>query len=134
MRTLTIANMLITYRRSHLYLTNMKINRLVYFAQVECLRTHRHKLFNEPIQAWKCGLVEPSVYAAFKEYGTNRITTPAATEDLDQIDFSANYQEAKNVVQRVAVLYVPLAAFELVDYLQRDGSAWKAVYESDKNK
>ncbi len=49
MYALTIANMLINYRRSHLHLTNIKINKLVYFALVECLRRHGHRLFNDPI-------------------------------------------------------------------------------------
>lgn len=88
MLALTIANMLITYPHTHLYSTNMKINKLVYFAQVECLRIHRHRLFDEPIQAWECGPVEPSVYAAFKEYGPNRITAPASIDEHDQTDSS----------------------------------------------
>ena len=134
MLALTIANMLISYPHTHLYLTNMKINKLVYFAQVECLRIHRHRLFDEPIQAWECGPVAPSVYAAFKEYGPNRITAPAIIDEHDQTDSSVGLQAVRNVVQRVAALYGPLAAFELVDYLHRDGSAWKAVYESGKNK
>ena len=67
MYALTITNMLINCRRSHLYLTNIKINKLVYFAQVECLRTHGHRLFDEPMQAWEYGPAEPSVYTAFKK-------------------------------------------------------------------
>lgn len=40
----------------------------------------------------------------------------------------------KVVVQKVVDLYGPLAAFELVDYSHRNGSAWKAVCEPRKNK
>ena len=133
MHALTIANMLISKHQKDLYLTNMKINKLVYFAQVECLRTRGHKLFDEPIQAWEYGPVEPSVYTAFRKYGSDRVTAPAISEDHNQANSLIDLQEAKDVIQRVVDLYGPLAAFELVDYSHRNGSAWKAVYEPRKN-
>ena len=79
MHALTIANMLISVPQQDLYLTNMKINKLVYFAQVECLRTHGHRLFDGPMQTWEYGSVEQSVYTAFKKYGSDRITAPAVS-------------------------------------------------------
>lgn len=133
MHALTIANMLINCRRSHLYLTNIKINKLVYFAQVECLRTHGHRLFDEPMQTWEYSPAEPSVYTAFKKYGSDRITAPAISEDYHQANSLADFQDTKDVVQKVADLYGSLSAFELVDYSHRNGSAWKAVYEPRKN-
>ena len=58
---------------------------------------------------------------------------PSHIEDNNQANSLADLQDTKDVVQKVIDLYGPLAAFELVDYSHRNGSAWKAVYEPRKN-
>ena len=58
---------------------------------------------------------------------------PSRIEDNHQANSLADFQDTKDVVQKVVDLYGPLAAFELVDYSHRNGSAWKAVCEPRKN-
>ncbi|WP_052108328.1 hypothetical protein [Bifidobacterium asteroides] len=58
---------------------------------------------------------------------------PSHIEDSNQANSLADLQDTKDVVQKVVDLYGPLAAFELVDYSHRNGSAWKAVCEPRKN-
>ena len=59
---------------------------------------------------------------------------PSRIEDNHQANSLADLQDTKDVVQKVVDLYGPLAAFELVDYSHRNGSARKAACEPRKNK
>lgn len=58
---------------------------------------------------------------------------PSRIEENHQANSLADFQDTKDVVQKVVDLYGPLAAFELVDYSHRNGSAWNAVNEPRKN-
>lgn len=46
-------------------LTNMKINKLLYFAQGHYLREYGEPLFDDGIEAWDHGPVIPAVYSAY---------------------------------------------------------------------
>ena len=48
-------------------LTNMKLNKLTYYAQGQFLKTNGKPLFSEGIEAWIHGPVVPSVDCEFKE-------------------------------------------------------------------
>jgi uncharacterized phage-associated protein len=48
-------------------MTNMKLQKLLYYAQGQYLAEHEEPLFDEDIEAWSHGPVVPSVYRAFKE-------------------------------------------------------------------
>lgn len=53
-------------------MTNMRVNKLLYFAQGECLRQLGKPLFDEDMEAWDYGPVVPSVYRTYKEFGRDR--------------------------------------------------------------
>lgn len=55
-------------------MTNLKLNRLVYFAQAWSLEKFSRPLFEEEAEAWQYGPVIPSVYRAFRPCGRNRIS------------------------------------------------------------
>ena len=68
MKSIDVANAFIfRYGRNNL-ITNLKLNKLVFYAQVESLKKHGVPLFSDEIQAWEYGPVEPMVYRAFKKY------------------------------------------------------------------
>ena len=58
-------------------ITNLKLQKLLYFAYGIHLALYDTPLFDTPIQAWKLGPVVPSVYREFKVHGENPITTKA---------------------------------------------------------
>lgn len=130
MNAIEVANLFINNHGSDLYLTNLKLNKLVYFAQVETLRATGDVLFHDDIQAWKYGPVEPSVYAAFRQFGRNRIEE---TSDTVPPSGDGNFDLASKIVDRVAASYGYMAAFELVEYSHRLGSAWCEAYEPGRN-
>ncbi|MBT1166842.1 SocA family protein [Bifidobacterium simiarum] len=54
-------------------ISNMKLNKLLFFAQAISLQRYGRPLFDDPIEAWTHGPVVPSVYHTFKSNGRNGI-------------------------------------------------------------
>ncbi len=121
MRSIDIANMLIEGYGNSLALTNLKLNKLVYVAQVESIRSGQGPLFEDRIEAWERGPVEPMAYHTFKGYGRSLINQPSEP--------APQSQRAREIVCRIASTYGKLSAFDLVTVSHRDGGAWKSVYE-----
>lgn len=120
MRALAVANTFIAGHGSELMLTNLVLNKLVYYAQVESLRRTGRPLFDDPIQAWQYGPVEEEVYATFSSHGRGRITAP-----VGQV---ADDAETSRIVAGTVERYGFLTAFDLVAFSHREGSAWRNVY------
>ena len=57
-------------------LSNMKLQKLLYYAQGHHLARYGKPLFAEPMQAWSHGPVVPHVYRAFMAFGPNPIQLP----------------------------------------------------------
>jgi uncharacterized phage-associated protein len=56
--------------------SNMKLQKLLYYAQGQYLARHHEPLFTDPIEAWSHGPVVPSVYHEFKTLGADPIELP----------------------------------------------------------
>ncbi|MCY9349847.1 DUF4065 domain-containing protein [Bacillus licheniformis] len=54
-------------------ITNLKLQKILYYAQGLYLKKHRLPLFNERIEAWAHGPVVPDVYREFKQFKYNEI-------------------------------------------------------------
>lgn len=71
-------------------LTNLKIQKLVYYAQGHHLGLYNKSLFNEPIIAWLHGPVVESLYFEYRQNGADGIPVPknfdASVFDHNQID------------------------------------------------
>ncbi|HVB42482.1 MAG TPA: type II toxin-antitoxin system antitoxin SocA domain-containing protein [Streptosporangiaceae bacterium] len=57
-------------------LSNLKLQKLLYYAQGHYLARHGRPLFSEQMQAWSHGPVVPEVYQAFKGFGTGPLELP----------------------------------------------------------
>ncbi|KAB5607628.1 Panacea domain-containing protein [Bifidobacterium jacchi] len=125
MKALDVANYLVANYGGETEMTNLKLNKLVYFAQAVSLKQHGAPLFSDDIQAWSYGPVEPVVYRTFQKYGKSVIRHPEGSYEV-----SAQLHE---VAQQVMQTYGELTAFDLVRISHREGSAWKRVYEPNAN-
>lgn len=123
MKSIDIANAIIAGYGSEIFITNLKLNKLVYFAQVESVRDDGTALFDDAVEAWQFGPVTRAVYNEFKRHGRDRITEPSAPVELD--DRSAG------IVERVASTYGKMGAFDLVRLSHREGGAWDGAYSPD---
>jgi uncharacterized phage-associated protein len=54
-------------------LSNLKLQKLLYYAQGHYLAERHRPLFREQIQAWSHGPVVPAVYHEFKHFGSSSI-------------------------------------------------------------
>lgn len=71
-------------------LSNMKLQKLVYYAQGLHLAVNDAPLFKEKIEAWTYGPVVTELYHAYKPYGASGIPAP---EDFDLLSIDENTQE-----------------------------------------
>lgn len=124
MRSIEVANLLVSKHGATIKPTNLGLNKLVYFAQVESLKMLGRPLFCDCIEAWECGPVEPEVYHAFEGNGRRVITRTAGIRRA--WDFAPD-EEA--VVDAVVEKYGKLGAFDLARLSRREGGAWSRRYE-----
>jgi len=63
-------------------ITNLKLQKLLYYAQAWCLALYNKPLFGEKIEAWVYGPVVAEVYRAFKNFGSRPIDCEFKAPDL----------------------------------------------------
>lgn len=126
MKALEIASAFIVNNRSDAGLTNLKLNKLLYFAQVESLRRRGVVLFEDAIEAWQYGPVVPAVYRAFKLFGSSTITSAPMVPQLTMDELG--------IVDYVAGTYGKMTAFDLVSLSHRPDGAWSRVYDQNNDR
>jgi uncharacterized phage-associated protein len=108
-------------------LTNLKLQKLLYYCQGYYLLMYGKPLFDEEIEAWKYGPVVPSVYFAYNQYGNMDI---ADKYDIDEIDLD---NREKSVVAYVWKLFGGFKANQLVDKTHSE-SPWLESWFNPKDK
>lgn len=69
-KALDISRYIINYSDAHNdIISNLKLQKILYFVQANFLVTNNKPCFNEPIEAWDFGPVIPIVYYEYKVYG-----------------------------------------------------------------
>lgn len=110
-------------------MTNLRVNKLIYFAQAWSLVRRDMPLFSEEIQAWTYGPVVPSVYHAFKDYGRERIQNVHGEYSPDI--FSS---EELELLIDIAQYYGKFTSPALVDITHSDNSPWQKVFSKTENR
>ena len=108
---------------------NLKINKMLYFAQAWALVKLGHPIFSDSIQAWDYGPVIPDVYRAFKCCGSMPIDSPI--DDFDETELSTEELELLLDVYRNYGQFTGLALKNMTHIM---GSPWNQVYEKGMNK
>lgn len=67
-------------------LSNLKLQKLCYYAQGYCLALRGAPLFPEEIQAWLHGPVVPSLYYKFRQYKADPIPRPEGFDPSGSLD------------------------------------------------
>ncbi|OZG50263.1 Panacea domain-containing protein [Bombiscardovia coagulans] len=118
---LELANLFIKAHGYDLILNNVRLNTLVYWAQVESFRIWQKPVFTDHVEAWLMGPVALEVFQAFKGYGKRRLVLPRGEIASDQLSLS--------LVADVMDKYGFLTTYDLVCFTQRPGSAWQLAYQ-----
>ena len=80
-------------------MTNMKINKLLYYAQGYYLRKYGVPMFEDTIEAWEHGPVVASVYDRYKDHGDSPVT------EWEESQLSAVSEDAASMLLDVAREY-----------------------------
>ena len=103
------------------FISNLKLQKLVYYAQGLYLALHDEPLFAENIEAWTYGPVIPSLYHEYKEYGSGCITPPT------DFDMSVLTDEAREVLDEVYQVYGQFSGWKLRD-MTHEEAPWQEAY------
>lgn len=88
-------------------ISNLKLQKLVYYAQGFHLAMHNEVLFNEDIVAWEHGPVVEQLYHEYKQYGSGAIPHP------DEFDDSPFTDKQKELIKEVYQVYGQFSAWKL---------------------
>lgn len=99
-------------------ISNLKLQKLIYYAQGLHLAIYDKPLFNESISAWEHGPVVTSLYHAYKEYGSGPIPPP------DDLDFDKFDQEMREFLDEVYEVFGQYSAWKLRN-MTHEEPPWK---------
>lgn len=109
-------------------LTNLKLQKLLYFAQGRYLAKFKIPLFEEPIEAWELGPVVRNIYNTYKYCGPYPITV------FDKKVERANLSEGvKKFLDAVWDEYNAYSAGFLVEMTHEEDTPWAKVYSDQKD-
>ena len=99
-------------------ISNLKLQKLLYYAQGFHLALYGSRLFREDIRAWEHGPVVPDAYHEFKEFGANAIPAP------EVMDFTIFDPETVELLDEVYAVYGQFSAWKLRN-MTHEESPWK---------
>ena len=106
-------------------MTNMRVNKLLYFAQGRHLAKTGKPLFDEDIEAWKYGPVVKNVYQTLKENKDKNISAPYGEYSIEIFT-----PEQRQILLEVVSKYNRLVTSYLVALSHAAGSPWDLAFSS----
>ena len=107
-------------------MSNMKLQKMLYYQQGFHLAMFGTPLFDDEIEAWMYGPVVPSVYDAYKAHGRDGI--PANKEK----EFSFNDEKEAALFEEVFKVYGKFSAIGLM-HMTHNESPWKSTPTGEGN-
>jgi uncharacterized phage-associated protein len=114
-------------------LTNLRLNKLLFFIHGESLKIRPNGLIRNHFEAWQFGPVIRSVFDTFKVYGDNIITMPAYYLDYASgkevpIPYDDISQSDVRIIEQAFDEYSRLSTGQLVALSHESGGPWDLVY------
>lgn len=106
--------------------SNMKLNKLLYFAQGHYLQKNDTVLFEEPLEAWKRGPIVNTVYQMYKKYEDSSIKV----YDADKLKIISECD--RDFLLEIARVYGRYNAVELSNMTHISKGPWHNSYKKDK--
>lgn len=113
-------------------ITNLDMQKIVYFLHGAYLRRHGRPLVAGEFEAWQYGPVHRVLYDAFKQYGDGPITEPAQAFDpvrrthrpISGLDDS----DAIMLIREVLDRFLDIPTWTLVAITHAEGTPWQRTY------
>jgi uncharacterized phage-associated protein len=128
-----LANWILDFaERRNARVSNMALNKLVFFAYEHALRNAGRKLASAKIEAWEHGPVYREVYNSFKKFGAEPITDRATryntrTNLVEKVAVDIALQDEKLIIEAIESL-MHLPAHVLRELSHDSGGAWAQVW------
>jgi len=111
--------------------TLMQLIKLVYLADGWSTALRGKPMSALAPQAWQYGPVYPTVYKAFKRFGSGNVTEKAQVRGTD-IAISEQFSADEDALMRQVVdSYGKYHAFRLSEIMHREGTPWDQTIKSD---
>jgi uncharacterized phage-associated protein len=133
-----VANYMLDVARDRgVSLTNLALQKLLFFAHAISLTEQKAKLLSGYFEAWQYGPVHPTVYQAFKAAGPNPIDFRAqafnpVTRTAKPLDLLAD-SATRDICDGVILQFGRLSAGRLVDITHAAGGPWHQVVSASKS-
>ena len=121
-------------------LSNLKLQKLLYFIQGNFLRILNRPCFKDDIEAWKYGPVVPTVYSKFKRYGSNNINRIEYIYEFEENKYEAIKKDFKPILSDEEAQIIQGVVSACKDYsanylvkLTHSQSPWKKSYGKNNN-
>jgi uncharacterized phage-associated protein len=105
--------------------TNLKMQKLLFYAQALHLAKKKTPLFDDDAEAWQFGPVIPDVYDTYKKYGRLPIDEDISQEDVDVLD-----AETQNFMDEFLFKFMDYSATHLANMTHNE-APWQDAF--DKN-
>jgi len=118
-------------------MTNLKLQKLLFFAHAISLTERKVKLVTGDFEAWQYGPVHPTVYQAFKAAGPKTIDFRAEAFDpvtrIRRPLGKLSDPTIQDICDRVMIHFGRMSAGRLVDVTHAVGGPWHHVVSESKN-
>ena len=104
-------------------LTNLKLQKLLYYSQVLSLKKLKNPLFEDEIEAWEYGPVVPSVYHQYKSFGRDIL-------DIDNPNLLFKPVNKKDIINEVIEDKGRFTGIALMKMTHQE-APWKIARKSD---
>jgi uncharacterized phage-associated protein len=108
-------------------LSNLKLQKLVYYAQGFSLALTGEPLFNERIEAWQHGPVVPSLYRNYKQHGSEPVPVPEGG-----LKFEIYSEETRELLDEVYSVYGQFSASKLRNMTHQEPPWMEAIGTSSR--
>ena len=105
-------------------LTNLKLQKLLYFAQARMLSIHDTRLIRQNVEAWPHGPVFAGVYNEACTYGDGPVSELCSSSSHIGV-------KTLNLVEAVFYRYSKYSAEELYELTHAEGTPWRVTVDSD---
>jgi uncharacterized phage-associated protein len=118
--------------RAGFRLSNMALNKIIYFAHGWFLAQYGEPLVNSPFEAWQFGPVHPQVYRQLRRFKEQPIVGRLTRIDMEnggERPFEVCLPDRElDLVDRVAVFYGRYPASKLVQISHEVGAPWDQIW------
>ncbi|EPY2302229.1 putative phage-associated protein [Clostridium sporogenes] len=113
-----------------LEISNLKLQKLLYYAQGVYLAITDNPLFKDDIVAWQHGPVVEDIYYEFKDNGSKIICYDPLDNDIDIIKKIEENEEARDTLEFVAEEFGQYTAWKLRN-MTHDERPWQVTGRND---